>query len=325
VYRLTDYVWMLADQQRTRTYTRAIQKIVKPGDRVLEIGSGIGFFSVVAVKAGAAHVEAVEVTPAAHLGRHVAEANGCGDRIAFSQVDSRQLALVAPVDVVIADLRGPLPFCGHSLATLIDARTRLLRSGGTMIAASDTLYAAPCAAPEVWVREVAAGLEHGEVRLDPIVPQIYDTPFRCCVAPGALLADPVRWLALDYRSVQNTDHVGSAAWTFAADATVDGVALWFDSDVGAGERLSAAPCAGSTVYRQLYLPFRQAIRASRGMTVRAEIGARLIGANYVWTWNTFVSQPGESREARVSSQTSLGELVVDPAAMPRNNPSFAQE
>jgi predicted RNA methylase len=317
VYRLTDYVWMLADDERIRAYTAAIRKLVKPGDRVLEIGTGVGFFSVVAAKAGAARVEAVELTPAAHLGRHVAEANGCADRIVFGRIDSRELALETPVDVIIADLRGPLPFCGRSLETLIDARTRLLRAGGTIIAARDTLYAAPCAAPGVWRREVAAGLGRPEVRLDPIVPQIYDTPFRCRIEPEALRAEPAQWLELDYSSVRHPDQAGTAAWTFAADETVDGVALWFESDVGGGEQLSAAPSAQSVVYRQLYLPFSTAVRVRRGARLRAEISVTLIGANYLWKWNAFVRPPGEIAEIRATSQTSLAELVVDPAAMPR--------
>jgi predicted RNA methylase len=320
VYQLTDYVWMLADDERTRAYAAAIRRIVKPGDRVLEIGTGIGFFSVVAVNAGAARVDAVDTTPAAHLGPQVAEANGCTDRIVFSRVDSRQLALDAPADVIIADLRGPLPFCGPSLETLIDARTRLLRPGGTIIAASDTLCVAPCAAPEVWRREVAAGLGRREVRLEPIVPQIYDTPFRCRIESEALRAEPARWLELDYLSVQHTDHVGSAAWAFASDETVEGLALWFDSELGAGERLSAAPSARSIVYRQLYLPFRQPIRVRRGANLRAEISVRLIGANYLWKWETFLRLPGEITDTRTTSQTSLAELVVHPAAIPRTSP-----
>jgi protein arginine N-methyltransferase 1 len=308
---------MLADDERTLVYANAIRKTVKPGDRVLEIGTGIGFFSVVAAQAGAAHVDAVELTPAAYVGRHVAEANGCADRIAFRRIDSRQLALDAPVDVIIADLRGPLPFCGDSLATLIDARTRLLRSGGTIIAARDTLYAAPCATPAVWRREIAAGLARPEVRLDPVVPQIYDTPFRCCIEPEALRAQPSRWLEVDYLSLQSTDHVGFATWTFPADATLDGLALWFDSDVGAGERLSAAPSGNCTVvYRQLYLPFRAPLQVSGGTTLRAEIGVRLMGRNYLWSWKTFLRPLGQQSEESFSSQSSLAELVVDPAAMP---------
>jgi predicted RNA methylase len=320
LYCLTDYVWMLADDERIRAYAAAIRRIVKPGDRVLEIGTGVGFFSVVAVNAGAARVDAVDTTPAAHLGPHVAAANGCADRIVFSRVDSRHLALEAPADVIIADLRGPLPFCGPSLETLIDARTRLLRPGGTIVAASDTLYAAPCAAPDVWRREVAAGLGRNEVRLDPIVPQIYDTPFRCRIESEALRAAPARWLELDYLSVRDTDHVGSAAWTFASDEAVDGVALWFDSDLGRGERLSAAPSARSIVYRQLYLPFRKSIRVRRGASLRTEISVRLIGVNYLWKWETFVRQPGEIADTLATSQTSLAELVVHPAAMPRTGP-----
>src|SRR5205085_1782453 len=107
-------------------------------------------------------------------------------------------------------------------------------------------------------------------------------------------------------------------WAFHADATVDGLALWFDSDIGGGQHLSAAPAAdGAGVYRQLYLPFRNPVRVARGATMRAEVEVRLIQANYVWSWQAWLRSPGECAEMRVASQNSLAELVIDPTAMPQ--------
>jgi type I protein arginine methyltransferase len=315
VYRLTDYVWMLADDERIRAYSNAIRNIVKPGDRVLEIGTGIGFFSVVAVQAGASHVEAVDVTASTHLAPRIADANGCADRVTFRRTDSRQLVLDKPADVLLSDLRGPLPFCGTSIATVIDARTRLVRPGGAIIAARDVLYAAPCSRPDVWSREVAAGLARPEVRLDPLFAQLYDTPFRCCIEPQALLADAVAWLELDYSTVETTDHAGRASWTFERGAAVDGLALWFESDIGGGARLSAAPTAACKVYRQLYLPFRTPVAVEAHDTLTAEIGAWLVDGEYVWTWRAWRRTGEDSRDAPVASQNSIAELVVDPAAL----------
>lgn len=50
---------MLADKVRCDTYTKAIEAIVK-GMTVMDVGAGTGFLSVVAAKAGASRVFAVE-------------------------------------------------------------------------------------------------------------------------------------------------------------------------------------------------------------------------------------------------------------------------
>jgi len=53
---------MMNDQQRNEAYRDALSKIVKPDDVVLEIGSGSGILSLMAAKAGAKHVYAIEAS-----------------------------------------------------------------------------------------------------------------------------------------------------------------------------------------------------------------------------------------------------------------------
>ena len=115
MYSLADYLWMIADETRVSAYAGAIRAAVRPGDHVLDVGAGFGFFSVVAAQAGAGRVDAVDTNPVVHLGRRVAEANNCGNRIFFHHLDAARLTLDRPADVLVSDLRGPTPFSGRSL------------------------------------------------------------------------------------------------------------------------------------------------------------------------------------------------------------------
>ena len=320
MYSLADYVWMIADGARVAAYAGAVRALVRPGDRVLEIGAGFGFFSVIAARAGAAHVDAVETNPAVHLGPRIAAANGCADRIAFHHLDVRRLALDAPADVLLIDARGPTPFGRRTLELIVDARTRLLRPGGTVIAECDTIFAAPARTPAVFAREVQQAHGREGVALDPVERVLYDTPMRCVVAPDDLLAEGVAWTTLDYRTIDRIDHSGGAAWIVDRDVRVDGLAVWFEADLGGGFTLSSAPGSAVVAYRQMFVPFRTPIDVPRGHRVAVTLSARALGDSYVWSWRTTLDRPGAPGERTVVDQNSLAELVIDPAALPRTSP-----
>jgi protein arginine N-methyltransferase 1 len=305
---------MIADEARVAAYAGALRALVRPGDRVLEVGSGFGFFSVIAARAGASHVYAVDTNPAVHLGPRIAEANGCGDRMTFHHVDARLFRLEAPVDVMVLDLRGPTPFGPRSLQTLIDARTRFLRPGGTIIAQRDILYAAPAEAPEVFRREVQAAHDREGIVLDPAERVACDIPMRCVVAPSGLLAGGVAWAEIDYRSVDTPNHHGEAQWTFDGRATVEGLIVWFTTDAGAGYGFSSGPEGAANVYRQIFLPFRNAVEVAPGMTLRAALDVRQVAGAYVWEWRCWRSSAG-TPEALVVQQNSLADVVTDPEAL----------
>jgi SAM-dependent methyltransferase len=311
---------MIADDVRVSAYAAALRGLVRPGDRVVEIGAGFGFFSVLAARAGAARVVAVDSNPAVHLGRRVAAANGFADRIAFHHCSAAKLTLDEPADLLIADLRGPTPFAGRSLEALIDARTRLLRPGGTVVAARDTVFVAPSRAPAVFLREVVAAHGKQSVVLDPVERVAYDSPMQCTVDAADLLDEGRACIEIDYRSVDRTDHSGEAEWRMDARCTIEGLAVWFEADLGAGVRFSTTPRGPATAYRQMFVPFRGAVAVEAGDVVRVHLAARQAGGNYVWQWRAWKTAAASGATGLVIEQNSLAEIVVDPSAFPATAP-----
>lgn len=67
---------------------RLMEKYLKPGDQVLDVGCGTGILSVLAAKLGAAHVNAIDLDPEAVASTGVnVELNKCSDSVAVYRGD----------------------------------------------------------------------------------------------------------------------------------------------------------------------------------------------------------------------------------------------
>jgi protein arginine N-methyltransferase 1 len=315
VYSLSDYLWMITDRARVDAYAAALRAAITPATRVVEVGAGFGFFSVIAAQAGAAHVDALEPNPVVHLGSKIAAANNCAGRITFHQCAADRFTPDTPADVLLIDVRGPTPFGRRSLQTIIDARERLLRRGGTIIARADHVMVAPARTPDVFRREVQAARGAGGLNLEIVERIACDTPIQCAMAPENLVAGGERWTTIDYATVNRTDASGSVNWAVEDAQPVEGLAVWFDTDLGNGYSYSSRPGAVSSPYRQMFIPFREPVELAPGEGLRVELSVRQMRDNNVWAWRAWRRRPGADEQLAVD-QNSLAEIVLDPGTLP---------
>jgi ribosomal protein L11 methyltransferase len=94
------------EHETTRGVVRLMQKVIRPGDHVADLGAGSAVLSIAAAKLGAAHVAAIEIDPdAIGNAEENVERNGVADRVKVIQGDAvTLLPLVAPVRVVLANI-----------------------------------------------------------------------------------------------------------------------------------------------------------------------------------------------------------------------------
>src|SRR5688500_20340766 len=109
MYSVHSYGQMLADASRMEAYSAALQRAVKPGLVVLDLGCGPGVVALLACKLGARRVFAVEPDNVIQLAREAAIANGFDDRIEVFQNLSTDITLPERADDMISDLRGVRP------------------------------------------------------------------------------------------------------------------------------------------------------------------------------------------------------------------------
>src|SRR3954468_23179844 len=115
----------LADSVRVAAFDAALRALVRPGDVVLDLASGTGILGLLACRAGARRVYAIEMGSIAELARDIARANGFGDRFVAIQEVSTRATLPERVDLIVMDGAGRFGFDGGVVETLSDARRRL--------------------------------------------------------------------------------------------------------------------------------------------------------------------------------------------------------
>jgi type I protein arginine methyltransferase len=305
-YSLFGYGDMIVDRYRLDAYVQALKAAVKPGAVVLDIGTGTGFFAVMACKFGARKVYAIEPDDAIIVARQVAIDNDCADKIEFIQALSTQVDLPERVDVMICDLRGILPLYQHHLAAIADARQRFLVPGGIQIPQQDTIWATLISDREYYHQKYLSPWE--------------DAPYGCILSanrqfvsnswhkhrlqPAQFLGEPQVWQTLDYTTELVPNFKATLNWSIDRSGTFHGMGLWFDTILAEGIGFSNAPDQPECIYGNSFMPLTQPVDLVTGDRVCVTIGANLVGDDYIWSWQTKVTAGEEDRVLKADFQQS---------------------
>ena len=315
---------MIADPVRVGAYESALRFAIRPDCTVLEIGTGLGFFAVLACELGAQHVYAIEPSDTIEVAREVADANGVADRITFIQKLSTRVMLPQPVDVMFSDLRGILPLWGRHIESIADARERLLRPRGVQIPKRDRVWVAPVEDEKLYRDRVAPWSDTRRgVDLAPASRRLSDALTKCRVGSDRLLASPAIWTELDYAVIHEPNVAGNLEWEVGQDGTAHGVTAWFDRELMGGVNFSTAPDAPETPYGQAFFPFSEPIACAAGDRLLVDLRACLVGEQYIWEWRTRLDEESEDGEPSVSfSQSTLGTASLTDEDLRRGSESY---
>lgn len=142
----------------TRAALALLERLLRPGDRVLDLGSGSGILAIAAVKLGAARAIGIETDPEANVvAVGNADRNEVRDQVEFLDGDAGDLApLLGPADLLLSNII-------LSVNTrLLSAIVRSLRPGGVAIFSGMELAEAPLFRPAL----TRAGLAVEDERTD---------------------------------------------------------------------------------------------------------------------------------------------------------------
>lgn len=266
------YVSLLHSSTRLRAFREGIEAAVRPGDTVLDLGTGVGTYAFFAARAGAGRVWAVERDRVIRVARALAVANGLGDRITFVEGEVPGVELPSNVDVLIFE---------DFTTSLLETSTwdLLARGCGSLAPEGRTVPRAARLqlAPVSFAEALETSLPPREGEGDPhgldwtaLRALAANTPRQISLAPEHLLAPPgvselIPFVPLPTAQLLRVE----GAWVAPEASTVHGLALWFDLEVAPDVWLSNRPSPQPEPWRQLFLPLDLPLEVPAGARVEA--------------------------------------------------------
>lgn len=218
---------MLHDHERNEAFDKAIRAAVRPGDRVLDIGSGSGLLAMIAARAGAASVVTCEANPViAAMASEIVALNGLAGAIRVIDRQSTELDVEAdlggPVDVVISEVLAANLVGEGVQATMEDAVRRLLRPGGRLVPASGEIVVALAELAHFAPVEAVAGfdlrpfnrLRQGELGIDGASPDLH------------LRSEPEVLFAFDFADAASWRSRSAELALAASGGRINGIVQW---------------------------------------------------------------------------------------------------
>ncbi|MDQ7778607.1 MAG: methyltransferase domain-containing protein, partial [Planctomycetota bacterium] len=270
---------LLADKIRLRAYSKGIAAVVKPGDRVIDLGTGTGILAFMAARAGAQRVYAIEKERIVNLARTLAAENGLLDRISFIRADFSKVSAAdigGKADVLISETLGPFGIHEQIVENYAHAARRLMKPDARYVPARLRLLLVPVTYPAGRRKfsrlSQVAGFDFRAAQRVLADSEIWVSVKSCAALArpravadftlGRPVADTHSGLAA--RLLSGTEHV----FTTTRTGRMDGYMGWFEAELAPSVVLSSRR---RTHWPNLFLPLTPARRVARGSTIRVTL------------------------------------------------------
>jgi protein arginine N-methyltransferase 1 len=272
---------LLLDEIRVNAYRDALRRVVTADSVVLDIGTGSGILGFLACEAGARRVFAVEDQHSADLAMFLTKHLGYSDRMTVLHDRSTNIELPEPADVLVTETLGAFAFEERILGSVIDARTRLLRPGATIIPERVEIFVVPVEVPIVFDRHISwwQRKPYG-FDFSPLATFASNVIYVSNVETSAFLAAPARIIACEMATVESVDVSGDVHFEAARSGLLHGFAGWFRATLAADVVLSNEQAGTSWFHAFLPLETPQQIEAGTPVDLKIETSD-----GKAWRWS----------------------------------------
>jgi len=307
---------LLGDRLRMRTFRSAIAELVKPGDVVVDLGTGTGILAQWALESGAARVYAIDFN-ADVLADATQRLAAAGYRDTFIPMHGLSYDITLPelASVVLSETLGNLADNESCVPILADARQRFLAPDGALLPSRAESYLVPVAATEAHSAVAEFRVRGGNESL-PVEQQLsqlgagspFDTYYDAIIPADRHLA--TARLARSYRftEAETDEYAISLAFACRHSGQFTGFKGYFVADLSpatvmdiSGDDIAAG--ATSDSWKHCYLPIRSAIEVRPGDQITLRFARhRTGGFGQCYQWSGAVYR--DSRQIAEFAQSS---------------------
>jgi len=294
---------------------------VRPGDFVVDLASGTGILGLLACRAGARRVKAIEADPIAGLARAIAHANGYDDRIEVVRSIASQAQFPERADVVVSDQIGRFGFEAGLLPLFADARARIMKPGGRLVPSALALVVAPVEHPRQFARVAFWRTRRAGFDFTPASGIAANTGYPTRLSPHQLLSDPAVGCRMDLSVETIVPLRIDARFTTRRDGTLHGIGGWFQVQLSPSVALSNSPVDSERMTRrQTFFPIESPIAVRKGDLVG--VSMRILPDDSIVSWTVTIT-PASGKTVTSTHSTLKGMLIeqrdvrmTDPAYRP---------
>lgn len=238
---------MLRDVPRNQVYREAIERAVRPGMHVLEIGTGSGLLALIAARAGAWVTTCEDNPMVAAAARAIVARNGLSDRIRIITKRSQDLHvgadLAEPADLLVSELFSDALFGEGVIGALSDAREHLMKPGAPVLPPRAELRCA-LAAVDRLPSEALTAVEGFDLSPFALLARPNDRAVSSVRANAQARSHSVSALAMDFEQASPFGPADQKLTLESLGGRVDAVAQWLRIDFGDGLVFENEPFTG---------------------------------------------------------------------------------
>jgi predicted RNA methylase len=246
---------LLGQRSRLEKFRKAIQKVVKEGDYVVDLGTGSGVLAIMAAKAKAGKVSAIEINPETiEYARRAARLNGVEDILEFVQCNFSDFVPDTRADVVICEMLSSMMLVEQQIPASVHAAENILKPTGILIPQDVDIFLVPVESPEIWRR-----FQFQEIQFPRVVQTA--TPETTRDLADMSVLESMKLMSLK----QNTTIDKILRFTIVDNGIVHGLVGAFEARLFEDIILKM-----EDGWKQLFIPMKQPIEVSSGdiLTVR---------------------------------------------------------
>jgi SAM-dependent methyltransferase len=291
---LSTHKEMLDDKVRFKAYAQAIKQTIRPGDVVVDIGTGTGLLAFLAIKAGAKKVYAIERENIIKTAEQLAIRNSMISKISFIEDDSRNVSLPEKCDVIISEILGHSLLDENMLDSILDAKNRLMKRQGKIIPKRIRLFAVPVENSKVFSELSFWKNNYYGIDLSPAWEKAINTIYVTSIQKNNFLASPLVLLDLDLFNNKSIDINGEVSFNPFRKGTLHGFASWFEAELSENIKIYTGPDAPKTHWEATFFPISKKTPINEDDIIDFYCQCGSSSKTTIWEWKMEINKENKT-------------------------------